>query len=91
MDARVSQCRLSEGRGGRCFAPLQQLLVLRVEIRGPLQSRGPANSSQEKEGGGSDIFAAGIVFGNVIAVAGVVDDVETSGHFSRTIAVSLLM
>ena len=63
-------------------ALLQPLHVLWVEVREWLQSRRLANSTQEQEGRGSAIFAAGVVVGNASTFAWVVDPVETEGDFS---------
>ena len=64
-------------------ALLQPLQALWVDVRERLQPRRLANSSQGREGGGSAIFAAGVVVGNAITFARVVDSAETSRDFSR--------
>jgi len=65
--------------------PLQ---VLRVEVPYRLKSPFLSNLSQDREGGGGAIFAAGVVVGNVITVvgvdAGVVGALESPRHFSPT-------
>lgn len=46
--------------------------MLRVEVRGRLESQRLANSSQWTECGGSPLVAAEVVVGNVNIIAGVV-------------------
>jgi len=72
-------------------ALLQPSQVLRVEVREWLRLWCLANTSRDEEGGGGAISVAGVVIGNVISIAEIVDAVESSGRSSRTRFDSILM
>jgi len=72
-------------------ALLQPLQGLWVEVRLWLQSRRLSNLTQEQEGRGNAIFAAGVVVGNAITFAWVADAAETPADFPRPSLVSRII